>query len=66
MALILCPECGRTLISQALTCPNCGYEVIPSFRTRCRQKTRKFGVIFGLAAWLFIIIVVAAQAGLLY
>lgn len=27
MALIKCPECGRTVSSSALACPNCGYDV---------------------------------------
>jgi uncharacterized membrane protein YvbJ len=27
MALINCPECGRSVSEQALTCPNCGHPI---------------------------------------
>lgn len=27
MALIKCPECGKEMSDQALTCPNCGFEL---------------------------------------
>lgn len=27
MALITCPECGKTVSSAATTCPNCGYPI---------------------------------------
>lgn len=27
MALIICPECGKEISSEAITCPNCGYPV---------------------------------------
>jgi TM2 domain-containing membrane protein YozV len=37
MALIRCPECGRSVSEQAWTCPSCGYPL-----RGCRDEGRSF------------------------
>lgn len=47
MALMNCPECGKEISDQAVSCPHCGYPLHPDETVvvvRKRQPGRGFGV----------------------
>jgi uncharacterized membrane protein YvbJ len=41
MALIDCPECGRSVSDSAASCPNCAYPISGSGHTQTIQETAK-------------------------
>jgi predicted nucleic acid-binding Zn ribbon protein len=51
MGLKPCPECGHQVSSKAVTCPNCGCELVSSFRARYRLTWIGF-------AWVAVFIIV--------
>lgn len=41
MALINCPECGKEISDQAVSCPNCGYAVKEHFEKERKEEERR-------------------------
>jgi TM2 domain-containing membrane protein YozV len=47
MALIPCPECGKDISENALSCPSCGLPVIVLGEKKSRYKAAIFAIILG-------------------
>jgi predicted nucleic acid-binding Zn ribbon protein len=62
MALKPCPECGKSVSTKAVSCPNCGYELVPSFRARYRRNSIGCLWMLGVIVMLGIIAVVVVMA----
>ena len=73
MALLLCPECGKSVSSEAPTCPSCGFPINPgkSEFQRFRKRIVTYGTVMsaiGVVAGLLLelpIIVILGVFGLL-
>ena len=57
MALVACPECGKSVSSEASSCPHCGYKKNPYVNP---DPWTKFSVYLSLFALVAIIVVVIA------
>lgn len=53
MALMQCPECDRSVSTQAASCPGCGYP-INARRTGLIDSNVAGKAVGGLAAWLVV------------
>lgn len=60
MALKPCQECGKPVSTKAVSCPNCGYRLVPSFRARYRQNF--IGCLWILAIIVIGIVILVAAA----
>ena len=49
MAMIQCPECGKDISDNAVSCPNCGYQLI---NTRTQYKKIIPGRGFGISSMI--------------
>lgn len=49
MALIKCPECGKSISESAISCPNCGYEFENNRIKKRKQINEKIFQNFGIS-----------------
>lgn len=57
MALIKCPECGRSFSDQADACPDCGYPTPGK-----KPKKKKSNIAGGILAGIFAVIILLVLA----